>query len=351
MMLLSQSDHRLGEADEKRYVKLKLKIKATANRWVSNNFVLERKYISYSSVEFNIDNEVWKITLSVKKLSGGIVGVLHIDNNLNVVTHTPCKVISNRIERLESKLAKTIKKQVNIRGSKYGLIQGDGIVGAKYLDDMSIDLLLTDPPYGISNPYACEKQVPRRLRKDGSDFIMPKGNFGEWDYAFDPKTWTSIVLPKIKGWAVIFCSQSQIGEYCNILKDYKFNSIGTFVWQKTNPVPFNHKFKPINAWEAIVVGKRPGTKFNGKVVHNIITCKSPSPQQRIHPTQKPLMVIEKFIQLFSNVGEIVFDPFAGSGTTVIAANRMSRKVISYEKDNSYYAGASNRIIKELENEI
>ena len=171
-------------------------------------------------------------------------------------------------------------------GNGYDFRLGDGIEGAANLPDKSVDLLLTDPPYGISNAYTCETQVPRRLRKNGSDFIMPRGSFGEWDGPIAPDDWVNVVLPKVSGWAVIFCAQAQIGAYSDALRAHRFNSVGTLVWHKTNPVPFNHKYKPINAWEALVVGKRPGTKFNGQTVHNVFECKSPSPQQRIHPTQK-----------------------------------------------------------------
>ena len=115
------------------------------------------------------------------------------------------------------------------------------------------------------------------------------------------------------------------------------------VWQKTNPVPFNHTHKPINAWEAIVIGKRAGTKFNGHVVHNVFVCKSPSPQERIHPTQKPVPLLKEFIELFSDRGDLVFDPFAGSASTVVAAAQMERQAIAYEKDEAIFAAAAGRL--------
>ena len=70
-------------------------------------------------------------------------------------------------------------------GDGYEFRLADGIEAAQALDDRSVALLLTDPPYGISVAYTCEGQVPRRLRKDGRDFIMPKGRFGEWDAPFE----------------------------------------------------------------------------------------------------------------------------------------------------------------------
>lgn len=156
---------------------------------------------------------------------------------------------------------------------------GDGIEAAAGMSDRSVDLLLTDPPYGISRRYVCESQIQRRPRADGTDFIMPRGYFGDWDDV-NPHEWASVVIPKVRGWALTFCSQAQVGTYCDIFVDHCLVAVGTLVWHKTNPVPFNHKYKPDNAWEAAVVGKRPGTAFNGnsRMVHNLFVCKSPSSQ-------------------------------------------------------------------------
>lgn len=57
---------------------------------------------------------------------------------------------------------------------------GDGIAGASELPDLSVDLLLIDPPYSISKAYVCKTQVPRQLQANGSDFIMPKSLKREW---------------------------------------------------------------------------------------------------------------------------------------------------------------------------
>jgi len=261
-------------------------------------------------------------------------------------------LIGDTVASVNNKLADYLRGHRNskavatevARGRLHELRFGDGITGSMTLSDESIDLLLTDPPYGISNPYTCEKQVPRRLRKDGKDFIMPRGHFGAWDDNFPPPhEWTAAVLPKVKGWAVIFCAQAQIGDYCTILKEHGFVAVGPMVWQKTNPVPFNHMHKPINAWEAVVIGKRPGTKFNGKLVHNVFVYKSPSPQQRIHPTQKPLPLISRFIELFSQPGSLVLDPFAGSATTVVASVLSERRVLAFENDPQYFPAAVDRL--------
>ena len=326
----------------------KIKVKAAANDWVSRNLPVDRKLVIHSPPEYDQVAQAWNIGLTVKVGSGEqvTVGTLAIDNNFLVVESQSPQSISARVSQLlegfQSSL--TTFQSTVLEGDGYTFRLDDGVDSSQSLADGSVDLLLTDPPYGISNPYTCENQVPRRLRKNGADFIMPKGHFGDWDGPIEPREWADKVLPKVGGRAVIFCAQRQIGDYSDVLKSHKFNAIGTLVWQKTNPVPFNHKYKPINAWEALVVGKRPGTKFNGNVVHNVFQCKSPSPQQRIHPTQKPLPLVEEFIRLFSDEGDLVFDPFAGSATTLIAARGLRRSVLAYEKDPTIFQLACDRIV-------
>ena len=330
---------------------VKITIKAAANEWISQNLPTHRQLIVHSAPKYDQNELAWKIGLTTKvgNKNSVTVGSLLIDDSGCVIPLQTPRSMSVIISELTQGFQASLElfQDTMLEGHGYEFRLGDGVESSKLLGEGSVDLLLTDPPYGISNAYTCEDQVPRRLRKNGADFIMPKGNFGDWDSAIEPQDWTNIVLPKVGGWAVVFCAQAQIGEYTEILKSHKFNAVGTLVWQKTNPVPFNHKYKPINAWEALVVGKRPGTKFNGKTVHNVFLCKSPSPQQRIHSTQKPLALLEQFIELFSNEEDFVFDPFAGSATTVVAARRLRRKVLAYEKDPSIFQQACNRIIGQV----
>lgn len=326
-------------------VEATLRIRAAANKWVSQSFPTTRKFLSHTTPNYCDVDGGWNIPIVTKNLGNisEVVGNLIIDNEGRIAEGADVEAIEKRVNQ---KLADSDFESAvvcELIGSNYEFRLGDGIEAAKALPNNSVNLLLTDPPYGISKAYTCEKQIPRRLRKDGTDFIMPRGNFGSWDNPILPCDWVHTVLPKVSGWFVTFCAQAQIGDYCQILEEANFVAVGTLVWQKTNPVPFNHKYKPINAWEALVIGKRPGTKFNGKVVHNVFVHKSPSPQQRIHPTQKPLPLIEQFVELFSSEGDLVFDPFAGSATTLVAANRLHRKVIAYEKDLEIYHRAAKRI--------
>lgn len=325
-----------------------ISLRADVNYWVGRNFPKQRKYISHSNPVL-IDENEYQVNLHLKN-DGEIVeiGRLRIASNDIQLIGDSCKDVEAKLSDILESYTKTNLELDSLITENYEFHFDDGISLVGEMPDKSIDLLLTDPPYSISKPYVCESQIPRRLRKNGGDFIMPKGNFGEWDNNFpSPQEWTEIILPKVKGWAAIFCAQTQIVDYVSLLKEHKFVAVGPMVWHKTNPVPFNHKFKPINAWEAIVVGKRSGTKFNGHVVHNVFTHKSPSPQQRIHPTQKPEGLLSEFVNLFSGKGELVVDPFAGSGSTLFSAVTQGRKAIGYENDPIIFDKASKLITKKL----
>ncbi|ABK78047.1 DNA modification methylase [Cenarchaeum symbiosum A] len=321
----------------------KAALKFVANTWINNTFGKMRTSLAVGNAR-RVSGQ-WKVDIQVDGTKK-VIGHVNIDDEMKIADFTPITVMKNGARRNKARLGSDIVHG-DVKLKKHRMSCADSMVECAKLKDNSVDLLLTDPPYGISSPYATERQIPRRVRKNGGDFIMPKGEFGEWDHDSDPAAWTKVVLPKIKGWAVIFCAHVQIKDYTEILSGNGFVAVNALVWHKTNPVPFNHKFKMLSAWESAVMGKRPSTKFNGKSVHNVFTYKSPSPAQRIHPTQKPLGLMEELIQLMSDKGDLVLDPFGGSATTMIAAMNQNRKSITYENDPKMYKLASQRVKSHL----
>jgi len=318
----------------------KTKLKFVANTWINNSLgALRTGVMAGNPVR---DGKSWVVGLHRDGRTGPVLGRLRIDAEMRI-TRAPSAARIKRELKRGAIAPDDLRDSERFVAGDHSLTRADCIAECQRLKDGSVDLLLTDPPYGISNQYASERQIPRRVRANGGDFIMPKGDFGAWDHGFSPGGWTGAVLPKVGGWAVIFCAHVQIGEYSDILDRHGFVAVGALVWHKTNPVPFNHRFKPLNAWETAVYGKRPGTKFNGKSVHNVFTYKSPSPQHRIHPTQKPLGLMEELIGLLTDRGDTVLDPFAGSATTTLAAINTGRKSMAFESDAACYARAVSRL--------
>jgi len=316
------------------------RLKFVANTWINNSLGASRTGVMAGNP--SRDGASWVVALHRGGRTGPVLGRLRIDAEMRITRAPSVARITRELQK--GKVAPGARRgPERFVAGDHSFTNADCIGECQKLRDGSVDLLLTDPPYGISNQYASERQIPRRVRADGGDFIMPKGDFGSWDHGFSPGGWTGHILPKVGGWAVIFCAHAQIGEYTDILERHGFVAVGALVWHKTNPVPFNHRFKPLNAWETAVYGKRPGTKFNGKSVHNVFTYKSPSPQHRIHPTQKPLGLMEELMGLLTDRGDTVLDPFAGSATTTLAAINKGRKSIAFESDGGCYARAVSRL--------
>ena len=208
--------------------------------------------------------------------------------------------------------------------------------GLKKIPDGSVNLLIADPPYGISQTLNCKGQRLGTTAK--LDF-----DFGEWDES--SLDWCPIALKKTKGWAVIFCSKRNIGKYWDIMEKMKFIAIDALVWQKPDPVPLNGKTKFLNAWEAAIIGKRNGGYFGGYCTHNIFKYQAPKGKTRIHPTQKPIGLIQEIIELTTKENDIVLDPFMGSGTTAVAAKLANRRFIGFEKDSKFCKKARARVKK------
>lgn len=93
--------------------------------------------------------------------------------------------------------------------------------------------------------------------------------------------------------------------------------------------------------ECCVYGKRKGAVFNGHCNNTVL--RYPCGRNKLHPTQKPLALIEKLILMSSNEGGVVFDPCMGSGTTGVACLNTNRNFIGIELDEHYFDIAKNRI--------
>lgn len=202
----------------------------------------------------------------------------------------------------------------------------DAIKGLNSLPDDSADLILADPPYGISRKLNCKgKRIGTTAKLDFE--------FGVWD-KFN-KDWIDVGIKKTNGWFMSFCAKKDIGIYWDILEKNDFKAIDVVVWQKPDPIPLNAKSRFLNAWEAMVVGKKNGADWNSSYQHNILKYQAPKNGDRVHPTQKPIGLIKELILLTTKPGNIVLDPFIGSGTTAVACLETKRKFIGFEISDEY----------------
>ncbi len=200
----------------------------------------------------------------------------------------------------------------------------------------SIDLVLTDPPYAVSKP--------------GEDIVVTghapyRRDFGEWDREFSPAFLLeqSARLLRPGGSFVAFCSDDLVANYHST--PLKHRKLG--VWAKTNP-PCRVRPGYQHGGELWVYQTKPGaapTWNGGACQSNIITTANARSTEGplLHPNQKPLALISGFIARHSNPGDLVLDPYMGSGTTAVACRNLGRRFVGVEQSEQFCAVAVERL--------
>lgn len=230
----------------------------------------------------------------------------------------------------------------------YRLLQGDCFELIRKIHPQSIDLILTDIPFNISKENNFQTMKDRKGR-NGIDF-------GDWDKQFDENKLSNLIpLLNTNGSIVIFHAFEQFTKICEIFKD-EMDLKDRLIWQKTNPMPRNRDRRYINNIEMFswFVKKKSKWTFN-RISDKYDGCVFTYPSEsgggfkRYHPCQKNVDLIENLVQRHTNIGDLILDPFMGSGTTGVAALKSGRNFIGIELDENYYKIAEERI-KESMNE-
>lgn len=238
---------------------------------------------------------------------------------------------------------------LNICGiDKYLLINDDCFSALKDIPDHSIDLILTDPPYNIA------KYSTGNLKFDWRSDI--NNDLAEWDLTeLHPEDligeFKRILKPQ--GNIFIFCSYNIIGEYHKVF-DPEFDTFQFMVCHKTNPVPNFRKSSFLNSCELVVSCWNKGHTWNfisQKEMHNFVESGICMGKERVkdetgknlHPTQKPVSILEKIIKVASNPNDVVLDCFNGVGSTGAAALKNNRKYIGIEIDKKYMDATEKRL--------
>ena len=217
------------------------------------------------------------------------------------------------------------------------LMQGDCLERMKEIESGSVDMILTDPPYNIA--------------RDNNFTTMGRAgiDFGEWDKGADLFTYIDQcyrVLNK-NGSFVVFNDWKNLGDITRYAENLGFITKDMIRLEKSNPMPRNRDRRYITDYECAIWLTMPKAKwiFNRqddkyqrpKFVHSI--------DKGLHPTQKSLGLMSNLIKIHSNEGQVICDPFMGSGTTGVAAKNLSRDFIGIEMDLDYFNIALDRINK------
>ena len=149
--------------------------------------------------------------------------------------------------------------------------------------------------------------------------------------------------PKAKGQApcmIVFCAFDQQMYLIELAKRYGLNNYINLVFRKNfSAQVLKANMRVVgNAEYGLILYREKLPKFNnnGKMVFNIIDWERDTETVKIHPTQKPIKLLEKLIKIFTDEGDVVIDPVAGSGSTLIAANNLKRKAYGFEIKKDFY---------------
>lgn len=216
----------------------------------------------------------------------------------------------------------------------------DCLEGLKNLPDNCVDLCITDPPYLFDTRGAGFHKRGGCCAYDYFDEIGDNGL--AQGFQIDVLKETERVLKATNTYA--FCNKNLL---LPILDFYKDKLVDVLVWHKTNTLPIiNNKY--MSDVEYIVYARDKGvplhianTKVGSKVYTSVMNTKDKNKWH--HPTIKPLPLIERFVRNSSKQGDIILDPFLGSGTTAVAAIRNRRHYIGFEISPKYYEIAQRRI--------
>lgn len=295
-------------------------------------------------------------------------------------------------------------------------INSDCTLIAEQIADNSIDLLLTDPPYNISDDGANPVWKDPETGEDKNTIHNQKFDDAfehDWDsvshdeFLEQMRSWAKLWFKKMRKGAAfaVFISDQYVSYLWKIMEEEGFEPKRVWTWKKPAAVPFNRKVNPVSACEYILWGIKPGGKrtFNSDAVHGtiverysaadkmssilyrnvkdyhgtmsldaifaeslkeakkmyeslkkqdgVVQCVVPNTitysgglgKNKIHPTEKPVELLEYFVNLLSNPGDTVLDTFAGSGSTGVAAFNHGRNCILVERDSKMFAKMDARI--------
>ena len=235
--------------------------------------------------------------------------------------------------------------------SKIELYNDDCIVAMDNLRAKSIDLIVTDPPYNLGS---FMKTRDTNLKKMRDNFFAAAGwddvGFEEWKKSMESFFELSSRVMKKGGSMIVFMAIIKVETIIKLAEEYGFYYKTTGIWHKTNPMPRNMNLHFVNsteAWVYFTYKTKTGTFNNGGAMfHDFIeTSVTPNSERKYgkHPTQKPESLMQHFVEILSNPGDNILDPFMGSGTTGVVSKRAGRNFIGIELNSEYYNIAKSRI--------
>lgn len=226
-------------------------------------------------------------------------------------------------------------------------------------------LIIADIPYNIgkdaygSNPswYVDGDNKNGASKLAGKDFFDTDNDFRVSEFLHFCSTML-VKEPKETGKSpcmVVFCEFEQQFELIQKAKNYGLTRYINLVFRKNFSAQVLKANMRIvgNCEYAIVLYRDKLPKFNnnGKMIFNCIDWQKDTTTPKIHPTQKPVNVLERIIEIFTDPGDVVIDPCAGSGTTLLAAMNCERKAYGFEIKKDFCKAAKEQVLNKVQKKL
>ncbi len=241
------------------------------------------------------------------------------------------------------------------------ILQGNCIEILNSLPENSVDLVFADPPYNLQ--LQNDLYRPDLSKVDAVNNKWDKfGSFAEYDLF--TREWLSATRRVLKdtGTTWVIGSYHNIFRVGAIMQDLGFWTLNSVIWEKGNPMPNFRGVRFTNSHEILIwAQKKKGSKYtfnhhSMKALNDDLQMRADwylplaTGKERIksnglkaHPTQKPEALLYRVIMSSSKVGDVILDPFFGSGTTGAVAKKLGRNYIGIERDKKYIKIAQKRI--------
>ena len=221
-------------------------------------------------------------------------------------------------------------------------------------------LIIADIPYNIgNNAYGSNPQwYIDGDNKNGESELAGK-QFFDTDKDFRPPEFMHfcskmlIKEPKERGKApcmIVFCGFEQQFQLIELAKKYGLNNYINLVFRKNFSAQVLKANMRIvgNCEYAVLFYRDKLPKFNneGRMIFNCIEWQRDNVTPKVHPTQKPIGVIENLIRIFTDANDVVIDPVAGSGVTLLAAKNLGRRAYGFEIKKEFFKNAKERVLSE-----
>ena len=219
----------------------------------------------------------------------------------------------------------------------------DPVTGMASLPDGSVDVVITDPPY--SEHVHAKQWIGAALTANGAPGVATAhAGLGFTNLTRETASacvdqWARLA----RRWVLVFCDLEGAELWRSVGAPLEY--VRTCIWDKIDSAPQFTGDRPANGAEAIVVFSQPGKKrWNGGGKRNVYRYavnadRGPKP----HPSTKPLALMQELVRDFTDPGELILDPFAGSGTTGVAALGLGRRFVGWEQNAEWHAGAIKRL--------